>query len=157
MNIKHIYKLTFKKKFHIYNNMNTYLSILPDEINRLIYKFIYPVNEIKNIGLIYKIIEDDIEDSILLPLQYKHINELLNIYNININTISSKQINFMQNLINNFNFNQNNDFYLPITNTNTINTIKYIIGEFNTNILYIPLENFILYDIPKTNINIYIN
>ena len=136
--------------------MNTYLSILPDEINRLIYKFIYPINKFKNIGLIYNNILD-IDDSILLPSQYKHINELLNIYNININTISTKQINFMQNLINNFNFNQNNNFYLPITNINTINTIKNIIGEFNTNILYIPLENFILYDIPKTNINIYIN
>ena len=104
--------------------MNTYLSILPNELIRLIYKFIYPINEIKNIGLIYKSIEDDIDDSILLPSQYKHINELLNIYNININTISTKQIDFIQNLINNFNYNQNNDFYLPITNTNTINTIK---------------------------------
>ena len=137
--------------------MNTYLSILPDEINRLIYKFIYPVNEIKNIGLIYNNIENDIEDSILLPLQYKHINELLNIYNININTISTKQIDFMQNLINNFNYNQNNDFYLPIADINTINTIKYIIGDFNTNKLYISQENYILYDIEKTNINIYIN
>ena len=137
--------------------MNTYLSILPNEINRLIYKFIYPINEIKNIGLIYNNIENDIEDSILLPLQFKHINELLNIYNININTISTKQIDFMQNLINNFNYNQNNDFYLPITNTNTINTIKYIISDFNTNKLYISQENYILYDIEKTNINIYIN
>ena len=36
----------------------------------------------------------------------------------------------MQNLINNFRFNQNNEFYLPITNN--------IIGEFNTNKFYIP-------------------
>ena len=61
----------------------------------------------------------------------------------------------MQNLINNFNYNQNNDFYLPITNINTINTIKNIIGKFNTNKMYIPEENFMLYDIEKTNVNIY--
>ena len=94
--------------------MNTYLSVLPDEINRLIYKFIYPFDEIKNIGLIYNNILD-IGDSILLPSQYKLINELLNIYDININTITTKQIDFMKNLINNFNYNKNNDFYLPIT------------------------------------------
>ena len=61
----------------------------------------------------------------------------------------------MKNLINNFNYNQNNDFYSPITNINTINTIKNIIGEFNTNKMYIPEENFMLYDIEKTNVNIY--
>ena len=37
MNIKHIY------------DMNTYLSALPDEISRLIYKFIFPLHEIKKI------------------------------------------------------------------------------------------------------------
>jgi hypothetical protein len=66
----------------------------------------------------------DIEDSILLPLQYKLINELLNIYNIYINTITTKQIDFMQNLIINFDYNQNNYFYLPTENINTICTIK---------------------------------
>ena len=106
-----------------YNNMNTYLSVLPDEISRLVYKFIFPLHETKNIGLIYNNIVD-IGDSILLPSQYKLINELLNIYDININTITTKQIDFMKNLINNFNYNKNNDFYLPITNINTINTIK---------------------------------
>ena len=61
----------------------------------------------------------------------------------------------MKNLINNFNYNQNNDFYSPITNINIINTIKNIIGDFNTNKMYIPEENFMLYDIEKTNVNIY--
>ena len=117
--------------------MNTYLSVLPDENCGLVYKFIFPLYEIKNIGLIYNNILD-IGDSILLPLQFKLINELLNIYDININTITTKQIDFMKNLINNFNYNKNNDFYLPITNMNTINTIKNIIGEFNTNKFYIP-------------------
>ena len=134
--------------------MNTYLSDLPDEISRLVYKFIFPLYEIRNIGLIYNNILD-IGDSILLPSQYKLINELLNIYDININTITTKQIDFMKNLINNFNYNQNNDFYSPITNINTINTIKNIIGEFNTNKMYIPEENFVLYEIEKTNVNIY--
>jgi hypothetical protein len=55
----------------------------------------------------------------------------------------------MQNSINNFNYNQNNDFYLPITNINIINTIINIIGENNTNKFYIPEENFMLYDIEK--------
>ena len=134
--------------------MNTYLAVLPDEISRLVYKFIYPLYEIQNIGLIYNNILD-IGDSILLPSQYKLINELLNIYDININTITTKQIDFMKNLINNFNYNQNNDFYSPITNINIINTIKNIIGDFNTNKMYIPEENFMLYDIEKTNVNIY--
>ena len=31
--------------------MNTYLSDLPDELSRLVYKFIYPLYEIQNIGL----------------------------------------------------------------------------------------------------------
>jgi len=135
-------------------NMNTYLSDLPDEISRLVYKFIFPLYEIQNIGLIYNNILD-IGDSILLPSQYNLINELLIIYNININTITTKQIDFMKNLINNFNYNQNNDFYLHITNINIINTIKNIIGDFNTNKMYIPEENFMLYDIEKTNVNIY--
>jgi hypothetical protein len=134
--------------------MNTYLSVLPDEISRLVYKFIFPLHETKNIGLIYNNIVD-IGDSILLPSQYKLINELLIIYNININTMTTKQIDFMKNLINNFNYNQNNDFYLPITNINIINKIKNIIGDFNTNKMYIPEENFMLYDIEKTNVNIY--
>ena len=68
--------------------MNTYLSDLPDELSRLVYKFIYPLYEIQNIGLIYNNIVD-IEDYILLPSQYKLINELLNIYNININTMTT--------------------------------------------------------------------
>jgi len=123
--------------------MNTYLSDLPDELSRRVYKFIYPLYEIQNFGLIYNNILD-IGDSILLPSQYKLINELLIIYNININTMTTKQIDFMKNLINNFNYNQNNDFYLPITNINTINTIRNIIGEFNTNKFYIPEENFML-------------
>jgi len=134
--------------------MNTYLSVLPDEISRLVYKFIFPLYEIKNIGLIYNNILD-IGDSILLPSQYNLINELLIIYNININTLTTKQIDFMKNLINNFNYNQNNYFYSPITNINIINTIKNIIGDFNTNKMYIPEENFMLYDIEKTNVNIY--
>ena len=135
-------------------NMNTYLSDLPDEISRLVYKFIFPLYEIRNIGLIYNNILD-IGDSILLPSQYKLINELLIIYNININTMTTKQIDFMKNLINNFNYNQNNYFYSPISNINIINTIKIIIGDFNTNKMYIPEENFMLYDIEKTNVNIY--
>ena len=135
-------------------NMNTYLSDLPDEISRLVYKFIFPLYEIRNIGLIYNNILD-IGDSILLPSQYNLINELLIIYNININTMTTKQIDFMKNLINNFDYNQNNDFYSPISNINTINTIKNIIGDFNTNKMYIPEENFMLYDIEKTNVNIY--
>jgi hypothetical protein len=61
----------------------------------------------------------------------------------------------MQNLINNFNYNQNNDFYLPITNINIMNTIKNIIGEFNTNKFYIPEKNFMLYDIAKNEYHIY--
>ena len=134
--------------------MNTYLSDLPDEISRLVYKFIYPLHEIRNIGLIYNNILD-IGDSILLPSQYKLINELLIIYNININILTTKQIDFMKNLINNFNYNQNNDFYSPIININTINTIKNIISEITTNKMYIPEENFMLYDIEKTNVNIY--
>ena len=134
--------------------MNTYLAVLPDELSRLVYKFIFPLYEIQNIGLIYNNILD-IGDSILLPSQYKLINELLIIYNININTMTTKQIDFMKNLINNFDYNQNNDFYLPITNINIINTIKNIIGDFNTNKMYIPEENFMLYDIEKTNVNIY--
>jgi hypothetical protein len=138
---------------YIYN-MNTYLSILPDEINLLIYKFIYPLHEIKNICLIYNNILD-IGDSILLPLQFKLINELLNIYNININTMTTKQMDFMQNLINNFNYNKNNNFYLPITNINTINTIKNIKGEFNTHKFYTPEENFMLYDMAINEYNIY--
>ena len=123
--------------------MNTYLSDLPDELSRRVYKFIYPLYEIQNFGLIYNNILD-IGDSILLPSQYKLINELLNIYDININTITTKQIDFMKNLINNFNYNKNNDFYLQITNINTINTIKYIIGEFNTNKFYIPEKNYVI-------------
>ena len=135
-------------------NMNTYLSDLPDEISRLVYKFIFPLYEIRNIGLIYNNILD-IGDSILLPSQYKLINELLIIYNININTMTTKQIDFMKNLINNFNYNQNNDFYLPITNINIINKIKNIIGDFNTNKMYIPEENFMLYDIPINEHNFF--
>ena len=135
-------------------NMNTYLSDLPDEISRLVYKFIFPLYEIRNIGLIYNNILD-IGDSILLQSQYKLINDLLNIYDININTITTKQIDFMKNLSNNFNYNQNNDFYLPITNINTINTIKNIIGDFNTNKMYIPEENFMLYDIPINEHNFF--
>jgi len=135
-------------------NMNTYLSDLPYEISRLVYKFIFSLYEIQNIGLIYNNIVD-IEDHILLSSQYKLINDLLNIYDININTITTKRIDFMKNLINNFNYNQNNDFYSPITNINIINTIKNIIGDFNTNKMYIPEENFMLYDIEKTNVNIY--
>ena len=123
--------------------MNTYLSDLPDEISRLVYKFIFPLYEIRNIGLIYNNILD-IGDSILLPSQYKLINDLLNIYDININTITTKQIDFMKNLINNFDYNQNNDFYLHITNINIINTIKNIIGEFNTNKFYIPEKNYVI-------------
>ena len=69
--------------------MNTYLSVLPDEISRLVYKFIFPLHETKNIGLIYNNIVD-IEDYILLPSQYKLINELLNIYNINIKYNNNK-------------------------------------------------------------------
>ena len=134
--------------------MNTYLSDLPYEISRLVYKFIFSLYEIQNIGLIYNNIVD-IEDHILLSSQYKLINDLLNIYDININTITTKRIDFMKNLINNFNYNQNNDFYSPITNINIINTIKNIIGDFNTNKMYIPEENFMLYDIEKTNVNIY--
>ena len=134
--------------------MNTYLSVLPDEISRLVYKFIFPLLETKNIGLIYNNIVD-IEDHILLPSQYKLINELLIIYNININTMTTKQIDFMKNLINNFDYNQNNDFYLHITNINIINTIKNIIGDFNTNKMYIPEENFMLYDIPINEHNFF--
>ena len=55
MNIKHIY------------NMNAYLSLLPDEICGLVYKFIFPLYETKNIGLIYKNIVD-IGDSILFSI-----------------------------------------------------------------------------------------
>ena len=135
-------------------NMNTYLSDLPDELSRLVYKFIYPLYEIQNIGLIYNNILD-IGDSILLPSQYNLINELLIIYNININTMTTKQIDFMKNLINNFDYNQNNDFYLHITNINIINTIKNIIGDFNTNKMYIPEENFMLYDIPINEHNFF--
>jgi hypothetical protein len=69
--------------------------------------------------------------------------------------MTTKQIYFMENSINNFNYNQNNDFYSPISNINIINTIKNIIGDFNTNKMYIPEENFMLYDIEKTNVNIY--
>ena len=134
--------------------MNTYLAVLPDELSRLVYKFIYPLYEIQNIGLIYNNIVD-IEDHILLSSQYKLINELLIIYNININTMTTKQIDFMKNLINNFDYNQNNDFYLHITNINIINTIKNIIGDFNTNKMYIPEENFMLYDIPINEHNFF--
>ena len=134
--------------------MNTYLSDLPDEISRLVYKFIYPLYEIQNIGLIYYNILD-IGDSILLQSQYKLINELLIIYNININTMTTKQIDFIKNLINNFDYNQNNDFYSPITNINIINKIKNIIGDFNTNKMYIPEENFMLYDIPINEHNFF--
>jgi len=134
--------------------MNTYLAVLPDELSRLVYKFIYPLYEIQNIGLIYNNILD-IGDSILLPSQYKLINELLIIYNININTMTTKQIDFMKNLINNFNYNQNNDFYLHITNINIINTIKNIIGDFNTNKMYIPEENYMLYDITINEFNFF--
>ena len=135
-------------------NMNTYLSDLPDEISRLVYKFIFPLYEIRNIGLIYNNILD-IGDSILLQSQYKLINELLIIYNININTMTTKQIDFMKNLINNFNYNQNNDFYLPITNINIINKIKNIIGDFNTNKMYISEQNFMLYDIAINEYNFF--
>ena len=69
--------------------------------------------------------------------------------------MTTKQIDFMKNSINNFDYNQNYDFYSPISNINTINTIKNIIGDFNTNKMYIPEENFMLYDIEKTNVNIY--
>ena len=134
--------------------MNTYLSDLPDESSRLVYKFIFPLHETKNIGLIYNNIVD-IGDSILLPSQYKLINDLLNIYDININTITTKQIDFMKNLINNFDYNQNNDFYSPITNINIINTIKNIIGDFNTNKMYIPEENYMLYDITINDHNFF--
>jgi len=135
-------------------NMNTYLSDLPDEISRLVYKFIFPLYEIQNIGLIYNNIVD-IEDHILLSSQYKLINELLIIYNININTMTTKQIDFMKNLINNFDYNQSNDFYLHITNINIINTIKNIIGDFNTNKMYIPEENYMLYDITINEFNFF--
>ena len=61
----------------------------------------------------------------------------------------------MKNLINNFNYNQNNDFYSPITNINIINTIKNIIGEFNTNKMYIPEENYMLYDVAINEYNFF--
>ena len=127
------------------NSNKNYLSLLPDEIYRKIYAYLMPLHEIIVIGNIYNLISED-DNNNLLCSKYNSINKILSYYEINKNKIANDQYVFIVKLFINYSAYNENEYFLPITDDETIQYKKGVMQTFYTDELYKDLTNILYFD-----------